>query len=423
VFRKKASNSRQGVIFIPAAHAAAACAPLIWKELAMNIAYRCEHCGTMLGAADLHDKSACDSSWRAKCPGCGKKITIPKLLAELPTPQLGLQGAGAVGARTVIAGGEAGHGGASSSAVGKVASLMPWTISLFFHMGIFLVMLFFILMNQMHRQILEISAPAAAYNEDPGGAANPGTIGPGIDPNQASGKKEFSRNVNAGSIIDSARTDKQVSIFGRGAVGGGEDPGFGHGGSGGGGGRTHFLKPEIGTAAGNCHSIVYVIDRSGSMIDSFDYLKNAMADTISRLSDLVEFDIILFSDGHPSFIEMGSKSLVPATANYKEAAGEFLSEQNVKGSTLAADGIRRAFDVLGKAGDRSGKLMILLTDGAFNDSDNVLQVFKERNADKKVLVNTYLYAPSEEKAGRDIMMKIAKENGGNYKFFDTRETK
>ena len=34
---------------------------------------------------------------------------------------------------------------------------------------------------------------------------------------------------------------------------------------------------------GHITHVVYVIDRSGSMMDSFDYLKNALADSISRL--------------------------------------------------------------------------------------------------------------------------------------------
>jgi hypothetical protein len=310
-------------------------------------------------------------------------------------------------------------GGANSAAMGKVAALMPWMISVFFHMGIFLVMLFFILMSQMHKQIFEINVPEAAYLQDIGPAADPGTRGPGKDPNQASGKQEFSRKVNAGSIIDGAQTDKQVSIFGSSTTGASEISGFGKGGSGDGPGRVTFLPGS--EAVGNIYHLVFVIDRSGSMIDSFDYLKGAMVDAINKLTDVQDFDIIMFSGGKPAYIEMGPKMLVPATEAYKNMAGEFMESVNAQSSTLAADAIRRGFDVLNKAGDRPGKLMILLTDACFDDADKVLAAFKERNADKKVLVSTYLYNANEEKAGKDIMEKIAKENGGKYKFFPTKE--
>jgi Mg-chelatase subunit ChlD len=120
-------------------------------------------------------------------------------------------------------------------------------------------------------------------------------------------------------------------------------------------------------------------------------------------------------------MEMGPKQLVPATAANKELAGKFMEGLKAQGSTVAAEAIRRGFDVLNKAGDRPGRLMILLTDACFDDAANVLQAFKERNSDKKVLVSTYLYGVNEETAGKEIMEKIAKENGGKYKFFSTKD--
>lgn len=392
----------------------------------MIVEFRCEKCGKLLSVQ-------ADPGGMVKCTQCGKKVQVPAGLASLPHPQIGPGDGAPAGAmpppppgapmQPMMAGpqvaGEA-EMEANSGAMGKMAVLMPWMISVFFHMGIFLVMLFFILMSQMHKQIFEISTPEAVYAEDSGAAADPGAVGPGTDKNLSGGKREFSRASNLGSIGDSDSTDKTVGIFGVSANGAAGSSGFGPlGGSGGGGGRVKFLGG--GGDTGSIHHLVFVIDRSGSMVDSFDYLKNAMIDTISKLNDVQDFDIIMFSDGKPAYIEMGPKMLVPATAAYKKVAGEFMDSVNAQSSTLAADAIRRGFDALNKAGDRPGKLMILLTDACFDDADKVLAAFKERNADKKVLVSTYLYNANEEKAGKDIMEKIAKENGGKYKFFSTKE--
>jgi DNA-directed RNA polymerase subunit RPC12/RpoP len=402
----------------------------------MTVEFRCEKCGKLLSVQ-------ADPGGMVKCTQCGKKVQVPAGLASLPHPQIGPGDGASAGAMPPPpmppqAGGPmpppmAGPQGpgapgmepemeeANSGAMSKMAMLMPWMISVFFHMGIFLVMLFFILMSQMHKQIFEITTPEAVYAEDSGAAADPGTIGPGTDKNIQGGKKEFSRMANMGSIGDSADTNKTMSVFGQSSNGAAGSSGFGPlGGGGGGGGRVRFLGGG-GEEHGTVHHLVFVIDRSGSMVDSFDYLKNAMVDTISKLSDIQDFDIIMFSEGHPAYMEMGAKSLVPATQANKEVAGKFMEGVNAQGSTLAADAIRRGFDVLAKAGDKPGKLMILLTDACFDDAANVLQAIKERNSDKKVLVSTYLYAVNEEKDGKEIMEKIAKENGGKYKFFSTKE--
>ncbi len=70
--------------------------------------------------------------------------------------------------------------------------------------------------------------------------------------------------------------------------------------------RTNFF----GTV-GIAHHVVFVIDRSGSMIDTFDYVRQEMIASISRLSAQQNFHIILFAAGPP--IENGPRRLVPAT--------------------------------------------------------------------------------------------------------------
>jgi hypothetical protein len=135
--------------------------------------------------------------------------------------------------------------------------------------------------------------------------------------------------------------------------------------------------------------IIYVIDRSGSMMDSIDFLKDELKHSICRLKDSQDFHVIFFSEGTP--IELPDKKLVPATeANFKRVA-QFLDGIRAQGLTDPKAALRRAFEVLGKVDDKSGKLISLATDGDFcEDNDKVLALIKKFNPHKEVRINTIL---------------------------------
>jgi hypothetical protein len=167
-------------------------------------------------------------------------------------------------------------------------------------------------------------------------------------------------------------------------------------------------------------NIVYMIDRSGSMIDSFDFLKNTLVDSISGLGSSQNFHIVAFSDGAP--IELGDKKLVPATVANKMAAGRFLEGLNAQGTTEPKSAIRRAFEVLAGANNQYLKLIYFVTDGDFSgDNENVLALIKKLDPKKEVQINTYLYNVREDKAGKEVLEKIARDSGGTYKFFCTKD--
>ena len=112
---------------------------------------------------------------------------------------------------------------------------------------------------------------------------------------------------------------------------------------------------------------------------------------------------------------------MPATLQAKAEAAVFLSEQRASGRTDPVPALMRAFDVLRHASARrQGKLIYLLTDGAFPDNQKVYQSVKDRNADRSVLINTYLYGDCPQVAA-DFMQKLAEENGGRFKHIGADE--
>lgn len=174
--------------------------------------------------------------------------------------------------------------------------------------------------------------------------------------------------------------------------------------------RVGFLG--IGVTA---QSVVYVVDRSGSMLDKFDAVRNEILSSISHLDpNQHQFHVILFSTGPPR--EMMNERLVPALPQHKATAADFLRGVDPGGRTDPLPALERAFDVL-EGGKGEGKVIFLLTDGAFPDNEKAIATIKERNQDKKVRIFTILYWERSKEA-EEMMKRIAQENGGRYRYVE-----
>jgi len=167
-------------------------------------------------------------------------------------------------------------------------------------------------------------------------------------------------------------------------------------------------KPFFGTVETEItRKIVYVIDGSGSMTDSIDYVKFELRRCIGELDEGDEFHVLFLSSGPPT--EMPTRRLVRATQHNKAVAGEFIDAFVPHGQTDPVEAIKRAFAV-------GPDLIYLLTDGEFDRS--VVDLVKRLNTGDKVTVHTigFLY-----RTGEEVLKKIAAQNNGNYKFVSEAE--
>ncbi|HDZ20530.1 hypothetical protein LCGC14_1449250, partial [marine sediment metagenome] len=185
---------------------------------------------------------------------------------------------------------------------------------------------------------------------------------------------------------------------------------------GGGGGPAGFLG-----SGGNVHHIVWLIDRSGSIVSNFDVLRLEMLSSISRLRPAQDFHIIMFAEGPP--LEKVPKRLTPANKRFKVVAADFLDNIDpAEGTTDPVPALTRAFAVL-KAADqkKAGKLIYLLTDGVFPDNEKVLRTVNEMNKMRSVMIHTFLYSTQPDALAEKVLQKLATENGGRYKYVSPDE--
>jgi len=320
----------------------------------------------------------------------------------------------------------------SGEFLGVMERLMPFVISLFFHLGLILVTVFLgTMLIEKKEAPKEITVPGTAMVGDDDSDSSGGTLTPTERPTiQTGGGSRYNRVSDGGSrssIIASAggsgNARAGMSMIGVGGATGGTGDGTGTGkgnwfGGGGGGGFFGMGGGGRGRGGGLAKHVVYVIDRSGSMLATFDAVRNEMLTSIGQLSEKQNFHVIFFSDGPPQ--EPVDKRLVPATSEFKGKATDYLKGIFAKGQTDPIPAINRAFDVLEKGDGAGGKVMFLLTDSAFPDNQKVIDVCKARNGKKDIHIFTFLYGDRAKEA-EETMKTVAADNGGKFKFVSAEE--
>jgi len=364
----------------------------------MTVKFQCPDCGRLLEAAAAPDKMA-------RCPYCGVAVEIPAALGRLPSPHIrpGRRG------RLQVTPEQSTERGQADAAEEAGARAMPWVISVCFHLGLGLIFMFVAMIVKPPARVLSVTIPAAVLSEAPGQ----------VDPTRSDRPDRSSqrfRQVQASETRernipeDTGETDEQVTLIGRGAGGMPREQGdFGPRGRG-------PIFAGIPSSSASC--VVYLIDRSGSMIDSFNAVRLEIASSVARLGARHHFHVILFAQGR--VLEKSPPWMTPGTERYKLALADFLASVRPGKQTDPIPAIGRAFDVLTETPCGEEKVIFLLTDGVFPDNRKVVETINRRNVGKQVRVHTILYGHRPREA-EEVMRRIARENGGQYRFVSPDE--
>lgn len=189
----------------------------------------------------------------------------------------------------------------------------------------------------------------------------------------------------------------ELTILGIGA-GGGDFSQYGL--SAGPGLGTEFFG--LGGSARGVRRVVYVVDRSGSMLDTFGYVRKELIRSISALRRTQKFHVIFFNAGRP--LENPPRQLVSAIQEQKNRFFQFLESVYPEGSTHPEQAMRRALAV-------EPELIYFLTDGEFDPS--LIEKLEDWNRDRQVKIFTIAYF---DRTGARLLEEIARRHGGEFKF-------
>ena len=162
----------------------------------------------------------------------------------------------------------------------------------------------------------------------------------------------------------------------------------------------------LGGSAREARSVVFVVDRSGSMMETFDAVRQELRRSISSLRRSQKFHVIFFAQ---DTLENPPGRLVSAIRAQKEAFFDFLDEVTPAGHTEPTQAMQRALEL-------KPDLVYFLTDGQFDPA--LLPKLDRWNADRAVQIFTIAYVSRE---GAELLERIAREHGGEFRFVSEDE--
>ena len=294
------------------------------------------------------------------------------------------------------------HRGSASVNLPGYTVLAAWVISIALHVLIFIVMLALVFPFNADEQELDLPGTTAEIIGSMESAPFAMTPVPDLPrpievPQPTAAKpapKEFTE------LSDLTVTKKpELRIIGIGA-GGGEFRGRGL--AIGGPPAPEFFG--LGRSSRGARRIVYVVDISGSMIDTFEFVRDELKRSVSALRRNQKFHVLFFDTGPP--VESPPKRLVSAIDAQKAEFLSFLAGvfPRTRG-THPGPAMRRALSL-----EPDG--IYLLSDGDDFPPDLVANLDRW-NQDRGVRIHTIAYL---NLMGRRVLQQIAREHNGEFRF-------
>ena len=167
---------------------------------------------------------------------------------------------------------------------------------------------------------------------------------------------------------------------------------------------------EIRTRAAN---VVYVIDRSASMVANFDVVATQMVASVANLTPRQNFHILFFAAHQP--VESRQRKSVSASMENKIKAVDLVNKVIPEGKTDPIPALIRAFQVVQKdKGGARNSVIFFLTDGDLPDSKRLLDVIRKYHARIPVRIYPILFE-YEGKHAIAVMKQIAEQTKGEFK--------
>ena len=324
--------------------------------------------------------------------------------------------------------------------------IFPWILSICVHCSFVLIAVFVVYVTVHQSEDLEEQEaiiPVVALGVKPGGPRATGPV-PGMpgNPNAPKDKRTMTATKykqelggaegsgagnKSGGASGSSKVDSSLSgIIGSGGGQGGGNPGGSPFGSVVGHGDGPFRNPGLyGTGGGNVKRVVYVIDASGSLLDSLPFVLVELRRSISQLGDSQFFSVIFFQDEH--VLEVPPiNTLKPATSENKNKAVEWMSPE--AGNVVTA-GTTRPVEAITRALSLKPELVFILSDnitgsGRYEVDQKVLltQIKAANKNHAKINCIQFLVPDRLLQYGfKSTLELIAEQSGGIYRFVPAKE--
>jgi len=163
--------------------------------------------------------------------------------------------------------------------------------------------------------------------------------------------------------------------------------------------------------------VVYVLDRSGSMVGHWLWARDDVLEAVGALPAGQRFALVIFGTNEPLSVYPAAGL---ASSGGKGRADKLLLQANPAGDTDIVAALSRAFDVMAAAKPGRAQVIRLYTDGLFPAGQAVENLLEQRNAEGRVRIDTFLYGmPLPRAVG--ILQQIAHTSGGKFTYVTRRK--
>ncbi len=295
-------------------------------------------------------------------------------------------------------------------------SLLPWGISILFHVGLVLLAIFVVWSTiEPLNQDEEVIIPIARLSVTPGAPLTMKTTKKKIKSKQ----RVMTKSIRQTPTKLSSQVDAKIPLIGASGGAPGKASPFGT-----------TVRTDSGARAtlygsgGNAKRLAYIIDASGSLLDSMPFVINEIKRSISQLSDKQTFTVIFFQGEEA--IEIPPPGLKKATSENKQLVINWI---DMDSGNVVPKGRSNPVKAVAAALRYKPQLVFLLSDNItgqgqyeMNQKRLLAEIKKANTANTKINTIQFLYPDPLVKVGlKPTMELISESTGGIYKFVDGRE--
>jgi len=297
-------------------------------------------------------------------------------------------------------------------------ALLPWSASILFHVGLVLLAIFTVWTTVKQLQQEEAIIPIARLSVTPGSPLMRTSTRRLVESSK-SRQRQISKNPSQTNSALSSKVSTETNLIG--AAGGSAGKGSPFGTAIRSGGGTQATMYGEG---GNARRITYLIDASGSLLDSLPFIINELKRSITELTDQQQFTIIFFQGEEA--IEVPPIGLKGATAKNKKLVLDWI---DIDQGHIRPEGDSNPVSALKLALKYRPQLMFLLSDDItgqaqyeINQQRLLAEIKQANSANTKINTIQFLYPDRLALAGlKPTLQMISEDTGGIYKFVDGRE--
>ncbi len=181
--------------------------------------------------------------------------------------------------------------------------------------------------------------------------------------------------------------------------------------------------------AGNAKRIVYVVDASGSLVDTLPYVLTELSRSISRLDKQQQFTVLFFQGNDLLELPPAGTGLRHATAVNINTAVKWITPE---AGNLFAKGRSNPLPAIRKALGYQPEMLFLLTDnlaaqqtGVQDDAALLDQITQANTTHAAIHTIQFLYRDATDQQAENVplLKQLADRNGGKYTFVDAKDLK